>query len=76
MIAFEWLNLFPYATPEELRTLVEDEAAAGLYFASLRAAGVPLASAFVSPAALDVLAQVCAAMHGTPGALIEGRLIA
>ena len=34
----EWLALFSYATAAELRTLVEDEGAAALYFATRRAA--------------------------------------
>jgi len=68
-----WLALFPYATPEGLRTLVESEHAAALYFGGLRAAGVPMACAFVTPAAQRVLAEVCAAVHGTPGELMEGR---
>jgi len=33
----EWLSLFPYATLEELRTLVESEHDAAFYFTSLRA---------------------------------------
>ena len=69
----EWLELFPYATREELRTLIESEHAAALYFGGLRAAGVPIAEAFTSTAALDVLAHVCVAVHGTPGELMEGR---
>lgn len=72
----DWLALFPYATHEELRTLLESEHAAALYFGSLRAAGVPMASAFVTPAALEVLAQVCVELHGTLGELMEGRAIA
>jgi hypothetical protein len=69
----EWLDLFGYATPEELLTLVEVEPATTLYFGGLRAAGVPLAEAFQTPAALDVLAGVCVELHGTPGELMEGR---
>lgn len=71
-----WLALFPYATPEELRTLIESEHAAALYFTSLRAAGVPMAEAFETTAALDVLAHVCVAVHGTPRELMEGGLLA
>ena len=74
-MAAAWLDLFPYATREELRTLVESEHAAGLYFASLRAAGVPIAEAFQTPAALEVRARVCVAVHGTPSELMEGRLL-
>jgi hypothetical protein len=69
----EWLDLFGYATREELRTLVENEDVAALYFGALRAAGVPMAEAFQTPAALDVLAGVCVELHGTPGELMEGR---
>ena len=72
----DWRELLEWATPEERRTLVESEHAAALYFTSLRAAGVPMAGAFVTPAALDVLAQVCVAVHGTVGELMEGRAIA
>ena len=71
-----WLALFPYATPEGLRTLVESEHAAALYFGGLRAAGVPMAEAFQTQAALEVLAHVCVVVHGTPHDLIEGRLTA
>ena len=72
-VTAEWLDLFPYATREELRTLIESEHAAALYFGALGAAGVPMAYAFVTPAALEVLAQVCVAIHGTPHNLMEGR---
>jgi hypothetical protein len=62
----EWLDLFPYAAPEQLPTLIESEHAAALCFASLRAAGVPIADAFVTPAEQGVLAGICVAVHGTP----------
>ena len=74
-VAAEWLDLLPWATLEELRTLIESEHAAALYFGGLRAAGVPMACAFVTPAALEVLAQVCVVVHGTPGELMEGEAI-
>ena len=74
-VAAEWLDLLPWATREELRTLIESEHAAALYFGGLRAAGVPMAEAFQTPAALDVLAGVCVELHGTAGELMAGRAI-
>jgi hypothetical protein len=74
--AREWLDLLPWATPDERRSLLDSEHAAGLHFRALRAAGVPFAEAFTAPAALEVLAGVCAFVHGTPRELIEGRTLA
>ena len=63
-----------YKVGRELpRILIESEQAAALYFTSLRAAGVPMAEAFLTTAALEVLAHVCVEFHGTPGELMEGR---
>ena len=38
-----WLDLLPWATPEELRTLIDSEHAAALYAGALSAAGISAA---------------------------------
>ena len=37
----------------------------------VRAPGVPITNALVTPDVLEVLAKVCVAVHGTPGELIN-----
>lgn len=64
-----WLDLLPWATPEELRALVESEHAAALYFAALGTAGIPLGLAF-EPVAFEVLALVLAEVHGEVGRML------
>lgn len=39
--AFEWLDLLPFATRDERRTLIDSEGATAAYADALRAAGIP-----------------------------------
>ena len=74
--ASQWLDLLPWATPEERRELLDSEHLAAIYFRELSRrglGGLRQVEAFEHPAALEALAVVLAAHHGHPMRLLDGE---
>ena len=74
-----WRDLLPWATPEERRELLDSEPLAAIYFRELSRrglGGLRHLEAFEHPEALEALAGVLAAYHGSPVRLMDGEPVA